>query len=108
MIFTYIINSSVSSIDTNNISAYCDNNVWEFECDVALLDYPLKMADSDIYEMVMKNRKNILKDDKDILNTQKCWKPVVELFQSWEVLPVEEVILKGAEAINTIRIHRSL
>lgn len=111
MVCIYIINALISSIDTSNISAYYNNNIWEFECDVALLDIPLKVAHSGIYSLIMRNRKEVIKADEDLtllLNCQKSWKSVVEIFQDWEKMSDEAIVFKGLEAIDTIRIHKSL
>lgn len=106
----YIINVLVTTVDTNNISAYCENNLWAFESDVALLDGPLKISHSKVYSLVWANREGYIKDDKDLmqlLNINECWKPSVELFQRWERMTGDEIIFKGLEAIDTIRMHRS-
>lgn len=52
IILIYTINSLIASVDTTNISAFCENNAWELETDVALLDVPLKISHSKIYALI--------------------------------------------------------
>ena len=106
-----LINVFIASIKTINVSAQCGNNVWEYECDMALLDVPLKESQPHIYSLLVENRKDVIRKDEELtllLESQSSWKPFVELCQNHETLPDEAIIFKGLEAISAIRIHRSL
>lgn len=106
----YIISSLVSSINTANITAFCENNIWEYECDIALLDLPLRLGFPKIYKLIKRSRKDIIKDDTDLmllLNAYNFWMPVVEIFQKWDTMSDEDIIFKGLESVDTIRIHKS-
>lgn len=110
IIVIYTMNSLAASIDSI-YSELCETNVWELEIDIALLDFPLKISHPKIYSMIKENRKDVIKEDKDLtvlLNAQKCWKPVVDLFQNWHRLTSEEIIWKGVDAISTMRIHKNI
>lgn len=109
MINIYILNVLVSTIDADRNNNQ-ENNVWEFECDVALLDVPIKIAQSSVYSLIKKNRKDVIQADEDLsmmLNCQKSWTPTVRLFQDWENLDDETIVLEGVEALSTIRFHKS-
>lgn len=111
MLCLYVINALGSSIDTRNIKNYCENNAWEFESDVALLDGPLKISSCKIYSLIMRNRKNVISEDEELmilLEASSSWKPVVKVFKEWHSLSHEEIIFTGLQALSTIRIHKSL
>ena len=111
LVCIYVINVMVASIDVGNIIAHSENNNWAFESDVALLDVPLKMAHPVIYNLIEDNRRDSIPEDVELcllLDAQKHFKPVVEIFQNFEQMSDEEIILHGVKALDTIRIHRSL
>lgn len=111
MVTVYAINTLIASIDTRSISAYCENNLWDLECDVALLDMPLKLAQPMIYKLIMENRKKIVEEDEQLtllMNSQGSWRSVCQLFKNWHEMSIEDIIASGLEALSTIRIHQSV
>lgn len=110
IVLIYLINAFVSRIDVENITKYSDNNLWEFESDLALLDWTLFYSHKQIYKLIKNNRIEVLKEDKDmnlLLNIEATWKPVVDLFQNWETMTDENIIYRGLKCLDTIRIHKS-
>lgn len=110
----YIVNLSVLNTfiaSTDSKTSLGENNLWEYECDISLLDVPLRICQPRIFALIETNRKDVIKEDKELtllLNSQSSWKPVVKLFQDWENLSDEKILYLGLETINTIRIHRCL
>ncbi|XP_070500682.1 protein rotatin homolog [Chironomus tepperi] len=110
IVLIYLINAFVSRINVENITKYSENNLWEFESDLALLDYTLSHSHPQIYNLIKNNRIQVLKDDKDmnlLLNINATWRPVVDLFQKWETFTDENIIVAGLKCLDTIRIHKS-
>lgn len=107
----FLVNAFVSRINVEYIVQYSQNNLWEYESDLALLDWSLQNTHTNIYKLLKKNRESAIEYDQDmklLLNAQAFWKPVVELFQGWESLGDELIIYKGSKCLDTIRIHKSL
>ncbi|KAG5675009.1 hypothetical protein PVAND_004949 [Polypedilum vanderplanki] len=106
----YIINTLVSVVDVENITNYCSNNAWEYECDLALLDWPLKKHPF-IYNLLSRNRNDIIAEDNDmkmlLYDMENSWKSITNLFQKWEMMSDEDIIINGLKCIDTIRIHRN-
>lgn len=110
LVCIYLINIFISSMDTTNISKFCVNNVWEYELDVALLDFPLKSLHKKIYNLIMKNRLEVIEEDKDLemlLKIDTFWKPVVEIFQNHSKISDKEIIFLGLQAIDSLYIHKN-
>lgn len=106
----YLINAFVSVIDVDNILTYCENNIWEYECDLALLDWPLR-SHVEIFNLIKSNRNDIIADDNDmkllICDIKKTWTPIANLFRNWKSMPDEDVIMSGLKCVDIIRILRS-
>ncbi|KAL7040525.1 hypothetical protein ACKWTF_000425 [Chironomus riparius] len=111
VVLIYLINAFVSRINVENITKYSENNLWEFESDLALLDWTLSNSHKEIYNLIKSNRIEVIKDDKDmnlLLNVTATWRPVIDLFQNWESNVDESIIYKGLKCLDTIRIHKSI
>lgn len=110
LVLLYLINAFLSSVDTSNILQFCLNNVWEYECDIALLDFRLKTKHEKIYSLIMKNRIEVIKEDRDLellLNIETLWKPAVQCFQNYEKLSEKYIIENASKAIDVIRILKN-
>ena len=110
IVMIYLINNFVALINFENVVAFSENNIWEHECDIALMDVPLKAAQPGVYKIIKRNRMQTIMEDEDLLlmlQGNSKWIEVVELFKSWETLTSEEIIFKGLMAIETLSIHQS-
>jgi hypothetical protein len=110
LLIIFIINSVVAKIDAEIIRKRTDNNIWEYESDVSLLDFSFQFSYAKIYDFVKNNRMDVLQYDADmmlLINIEKFWKPVVKLFQNWKSMSDEEIIYVGLEALETLKIHRN-
>lgn len=110
LVMIYFMNNLVALINSEHSIELSENNVWELECDIALMDIPLKTAHSGVYKVIKRNRINKIMEDQDLLlmlQGNSRWIAVVELFKTWDNLTPEEIIFKGIKAIETISVHQS-
>lgn len=110
IVMIYLINNFVALINFENVNAFSENNIWEHECDIALMDVPLKAAQPAVYKIIKRNRMHTIMEDQDLLlmlQDNSKWIEVVELFKNWETQTSEDIIFKGLKAIETISIHQS-
>ncbi|CAO1330837.1 unnamed protein product [Diamesa serratosioi] len=110
IVMIYLINNLVALLNFENSIALIENNVWELECDVALMDIPLKAAHPGVYKILKRNRINNIMEDQDLLlmlQGNARWIEVVDLFKNWENLTSEEILFKGLKAIETLSVHQS-
>lgn len=106
----YLLNIFIDSFNMENIFRFSDNNVWEYELDLSLLDCALKEVQDKIYKMTTNNRINTIREDQDLnflLDISSLWRPLVQIFQNHESMTHEEIILKGLESLEVIRIHKN-
>jgi hypothetical protein len=107
----HIINAFVSVIDVDNIISFCPNNAWEYECDLALLDWPLRMHQH-IYKLLNRNRNDMIAEDDDmkmlLYDVKKSWFSLTTMFKKWDAMSNEDLIINGLACMDTIRIHKSV
>lgn len=111
IILIYLINALVSAIKSQNITKYSENNIWEYEHDMAVLDVTINLSHKQVYQFIKKSRNDSCMGDKDmqlLLEISRLWDPVVNIFQNWETLSDEEILSHGLKAIDTIRIYKSI
>jgi len=107
----YILNQLIAVCNIEEISKHSSNNLWEHECDILLLDLPVKVLHPIIYKLARKNRLEFIKTDENmsvLLGNSKNWIAVVELLRKSKEYRDEDVLIMGAQALELLQIHRSL
>lgn len=107
----YLLNLFVSICNQEVISKWCDNDLWEHECDILLLDLPVQIFCPSIYKLAKSNRALSIESDdymQTLLRNKKQWISVIELLRKHEQYRDEDVLEMGLVALDTLQIHQSL